>query len=552
MQKFHWSKKATWILISGLIVIGIGVAVYFAFFRNTFSKENIVVQISGPTEAVAGKEVSWLVTIKNKNEITIEDINLTFNYPSGVFNSDGSLKKKEKKIIKTIPGGEEKSVNFSGIIFGSEDEIKKAKVSIKYHPKSLSTFFENNATFSTRISETSILFSMNAPNSVDPGQPFSISFSWQSVFSFPLENVQIRLSPPEGFEQISSKLDNERKEGEKIIFDLGSLNEGEGASLKIDGKINGNVGEEKLFRADFGIFDDVLYEFTSLAAIKKVITVYASTLDVFLQVNGDSDYIASPGENLAFMLNFSNTGKEVYRNLSLTAELESDVLDFTTLEAPGGTVEGKKVNFTSKNFPDLLFLGPYGQGSVGFNVKVKDYDSSFSKENGLIKANITFGTIQKSFQIKVSSKTSLNEQAYLALNELPTNVKAANIFTLPENVPLLEKGKDNFFVINFHLDNKGNKLRNAKIVFTLPQEVSFENKVFPQNLNINFDTAKREITLNIGNIGAKSSQDYFLQFKINPQSLPQQIHNEIKLTGQDVWTGKNFEISLPSQTTDSL
>ncbi|HOK35595.1 MAG TPA: hypothetical protein PLL80_02855 [Candidatus Pacearchaeota archaeon] len=551
LHQFHWSKKSTLILVSTLLLVGIGTIIYFSFFKNTFSKENIVIQVSGPEETISGKEVSWLVNIKNQSEITVNDVVLNFEYPSGVFADDGSIKKREQKIISTIAGGEQKSESFSGIIFGTKDEIKNGKVSVTFHPENLSTLFENQASFSTRISDTSILFSMELPTKVDPDEEFSVSFSWQSSFPFPLTDLELRFSSPDGFQRTSSKTENERIEEGKNIFDIGALNEGEGGKLEIKGKLEGKANEEKLFEANFGIFDPKLYEFIPLATVKKVVKIRTSTLDAFLKVNGDPNYVALPGENLAFIINFVNNGEDVYRNLTLTVTLDSDVLDFSTLKAPGGRVEGKKITFSSDNFPDLLFLGPYSQGSVGFNVMVKDYNSSFSKENGLIKANIDFGTIEKSFQIKVSSKISLNEKVSLSLNDLPLDIN--NIFNNSQTGSLLEVGKDTFFAIDFHLDNKGNKLKNSKITFSLPQEVSFQNKTSPPDLNVNFDEDTRELTLSIGDIGANFSQDYFLVFKITPTTLPQELHGEVKLTGEDVWTGKNFnDITLPLQNTDAL
>jgi hypothetical protein len=421
---------------------------------------------------------------------------------------------------------------------------------LTYHPQGLSTQFQNNTSFSTRISDTSVVFSMELPLKVEPDEQFSSSLSWQSGFPFPLKGVQIRFSPPEGFERLSEKTENETEESGKIIFDIGTLNESQGGKRELKGRLKGEVGEEKLFRADFGIFDEKLYEFIPLVTVEKVVKIKTSTLDVSMKVNGETDYIASPNENLAFIIDFVNTGEDIYRNLSLIVELESDVLDFSSLRATGGKVEGKKITFSSDNFPDLLFLGPYGQGSVGLNVKVKDYDSSFSKQNGLIKEKITFGTIEKAFQTKVSSKISFNEKIYPNLESLPDDIRG--IFDFGTSSSEIVIGQENTFVIGFKIENRGNQLTGVKISGTLPAAVSFTNKSFPENAEISFDEDKRGLVLNIGNIPANFEKEYFLECKIIPATLPQKIHDEFKLSGKDSWTGKGFELTIPSQTTDSL
>jgi len=547
-MNLHWTKKKTIILVFVLLVALIGTFVYFFFFKNTFSKENIILKISGPQDIVAGKEISWVVSIKNQSEITIENLELIFEYPEGVFDNEGSVKKKEKRIIKKIAGGEEKTETFSGLIFGVKEETKTAKASLTYNPEGLSAFFQNDTSFSTRISDTSIVFSMDAPLKVEPGEKVSISFFWQSSFPFPLKNVQIRFSPPEGFERISNKTEEERQESGKIIFDLGSVNENEGGKRQIEGLLNGEAGDEKLFKIEFGIFDEKLYEFIPLASIEKIVKIKTSTLDASIKVNGETNYVASPGENLAFIVDFMNTGEDIYRGLSLTVELESDVLDFSTLRAPGGKIEGKKITFSSDNFPDLLFLGPYGSGSVGFTINLKDYDESFYKENAVIKEIIKIGTIEKSFQTKVSSKLSFKEKIYSKSEFLPQDVRS--IFDI--NISSIIIGKENNFVIGFEIKNYGNQLTDVKITGTLPANVSFLNKFFPSNTDIQFNENKRELVLNIGNISANFKKEYFLQLKIVPSNMPDVIHNNFKLTGKDSWTDKNFEIIIPSQTTQAL
>lgn len=545
---FHWTKKKTIILVSVLLVVLVGASIYFFFFKNTFSKEDIVLQISGPQDIVAGKEMSWVVNIKNKSEITIENIELVFEYPEGVFNDDGSIKKKEKKIIKKIQGGEEKTETFSGLIFGAKEEIKTAKVVVTYNPEGVSAFFQNDTSFSTRISDTSLVFLMDAPSKIEPGENISVSISWQSGFSFPLKNIQIRFSPPEGFERTSEKLEEEREESGKFIFDIGSVNENEGGKRQIEGRLNGEVGDEKLFKVEFGIFDEKLFEFIPLASVEKVVKIKTSALDASIKVNGEANYIASPGESLAFIVNFMNTGEDIYRGLSLTVELEGGVLDFSTLQAPGGKIEGKKIIFSSDNFPDLLFLGPYGEGSVGFTIKVKEYNDAFFEENALIKETIKIGTIEKSFQTKVSSKLSFKESVYSKSELLPPDVRS--VFDV--NTSSIIIGKENNLVIAFKIENYGNKLTDVKISGTLPENVYFADKFFPSNADIQFNKDKKELVLNIGNIPANFKKEYFVQLKITPTSVPDTIHNSFKLTGKDSWTGKIFEITIPSQTTDSL
>lgn len=547
-QEIHWTKKETLGLFVFLLIVGIGAILYFFFFQNAFSKEDIILKISGPQEITSGKEISWIVNIKNQSNVSIENLNLTFEYPSGVFTKDGKIKKREERIIKILPKGKEKSESFSGIIFGTKEEVKEAKAFLIYNPKGLSTQFKNQTSFSTRISETSVLFSMNCPTEINPEEEFPISFTWQSGFPFPLQNVQVRLFLPEGFEKVSEETENEKTTENSLVFDLGSLNENEAGKREIKGKVKGEVGEEKLFRAEFGIFDERLYEFIPLSSVQKILKITTSTLDVFRKVNGEYNYAASPGEKLNYIIEFVNTGDNYYKNLNLKVELESNVLDFSTLKAiPGGMVEGKTVTFSYKNFPKLLSLGPYEKDMVGFEVKVK---SDFSKENAVIKEKITFGTIEKQFQTKISSKVSFDEKIYSDLESLPDQAK--DVFDFGNSDSVLEVGRERLFVVGFKIENKGNKLKNVKIETSLPEGVSFEEKLFPQSVKYNFDQEKKTLVLDIGTISSNFSKEYLIQLKIIPTELPQEIIKKVKLTATDNWTEKTFEIERSLKDTYSL
>ena len=546
-----WSRKNTIFLLTALGLFGILLIIYFFFFKNTFSTQNILLQISAPEEIVSGKKITWLITIKNNSEVSLENLNLDFEYPSGVFGKDNSIEKREsKKIEGTLLPHQEISEDFSGTIFGIKEEVKEAKAFLTYTPAGLSTEFENQASFSTRISDTSVVFLMDIPKKVNPQEKLSISLKWQSVFPFPLENIQVRLTLPEGFKRTSLKTQGEEVQDQKIIFNIGVLNENEGGQVNLSGKIEGEVGDQKLFRADFGVFDERLYEFVALASAERSVKIISSTLDVFRKINGDYDYIASPGETLNYIIEFKNTGEDIYRNLTLEIELKGSVLDFSSIKVTGGKVIGGEIVFSPKDFPDLLFLGPYGEGEVGFRVDVKEYTSSFHPQNAQILENVTFGVIEKSFQTKISSQTSFSQEVYYRKEKFPTLIK--DVFENSGPFPL-QSGQETTLVVVFNIRNLGNQLKGVKISTKLPENAEFLDKVYPSAANFSFNETTKELVLNVGNLsGYLPSKLFAFQIKISPQTLPTAIFGKTKITGKDAWTYKVFEIEAPPIDSDLI
>lgn len=507
----------------------------------------MTIEIEGPLSAKSGEEVSWVVKVKNLANVRIEDVSLTFEFPSGTFDKKGNLKKREKKEIKSLLPGEEKVRDFSGILFGKKEEIKKAKVSLVYHPAGISTEFEKEATFSTRISETSLVFLMKIiPEKVNPGDKISISLSWQSGFPFVLENLQVRFYYPSGFVPFSLLKEGIKEEGDELIFNLGSLNENEGGKREIKGRLDGKMGEEKLFRAEIGIFDETLYTFIPLVSQEKKIKLFGVSLDFSLRVNGEENYVPSPGEELAYIIDFFNTGGNIYRNLEIEVELKGKAFDFSTLSAPGGEILGKKIIFSFKNFPELLYLGPYERGRVGFRIKLKDYSFKFWLKNQILKEKIKLGSIEKEFERKISSKVEFSEKIYYNLPDFFKDKFQT------EGVYPLEKDKETSLLVVFETKNLGNELSEVKMETTLGKEVEFLNEVFPKE-GFSFNEEEKKLTFTKKLLYPRSEPYQFaFLVKVKPSSLPCQIIGKTKFSAKDVWTAKTYQFEVEPKLSEEI
>ena len=528
-KRFKWTTKKTLFLVFGLAVAVSSYGAYIFFFQNNFSSEDILVKVSAPKGAKNGKEITWLVTVKNNSEIGIENLKLTFTYPKGVFDKKDKIIQRKQKLIDSLAAGETTSESFSGIIFGTEGEVKKAIAFLTYSPDGYSGKFEDGGSCSTVIDESLTVFEMKIPRKANPGEEFVISLSYQSGFSFPLEDVQVKILVPEGFEVLSKLSENSgRLEKNKIIFDIGSLNEQEGGKREIRGKLNGQVKDKKLFSAEFGRFDQGLYQFVPLDSTSKKIEILSTTLDFFRKVNGQYNYVAKPGEKLRHIIEFSNNGDNIYRDLELIVELKSSVLDFSTLKASGGVIEGNKIKFSSDDFPDLLYLEPYGKAKVGFTVDVKDFDASACDKASLIDEKITLGTIQKSFQTPVASNTIFDQEIFYAIENSSTEIQ--NSF---------KKVSNKKPIIVWEIMNFGNEIKDSKITATIPEGIEYLKEVYPQDAKFKYNKKKRELTLNMESISqCVSSQKFAFQIEIGSGDPPGELVEDVIFTGSDKQTGE--------------
>lgn len=548
-KKIFKSKEFKYFLIFFILISLLGAG--YLFFRNGFSKENVILQISAPKEASNGEEVSWVVTVKNKSNIKIKDIKLVVEYPSGIFDSKGNLKKREEFKIKEISSQEEEVKNLSGIIFGKKNEKKEIKASLIYSPLGFSSEFQNESSFVTLITDSLITLNMKLPDKAEKGEKIKMSLSWQSGFSLPLDSVQVRVTLPEGFKRTSGPEEDERGNFEtqekvsqsKIIFDIGTLNEGEGQKKEIEGKLSGEIGDEKMFKAEIGKFDEEQYEFIPLDVAEKSIKIVSSNIELSRKINGQDEYFPIPGEKLSYVVKFKNAGEDIYRDLDLAIELNSDYLDLSTLKSQGGEVESNKITYSSKTVPELLYLGPYEEGSVGFSVSVK---SGVLPQDSSVRDTITVGKIVKSYVTKISSQSSFYQYAYYHLPKaLKGQIKTGGSFPLKEN-------KETTLVIYWKPKNKGNRIENSKITAILPSNVKWTGKFYPANSNFSYNKSKRVVTLNLGDISYNFSKSYAFQLKVKSPDLPQDLISNSKFFGRDNWTRQSFEVLAPNLSTESV
>lgn len=538
--KIEKSEKKSLIFLiffGGIIFLAI-----FGFFlfskKPSFSKEDIKLEIISPSSIDSGKEINFVVKIKNQSAKDIENVKIIFDFPKSTFSKEGKPKKREEKFIKEIKKGEEKKESFSGVVFGEKGEIKKTKVKVSFFPKGLSILFENEASSSFLISENFLLFEIKNEKEISPQKKTKIIITYKNLFSFPLEFMKIRAFFPQNFQKIKESLKS-KKEGDFYFYNLGTLDPGEGGKIEIEGKFLGKVGEEIPLKFEIGKEDPETFEFSSFLEKKITFKIVSSEIAIFLKVNGEKKDVLLPGEEANFIIIFKNIGENVYRDLSLKVKIEGNVFGKDSLKAPGGEIkENNLIVFPAENFPELLYLGPYEEGKVGFKFKIKE---NFSQKNPEFKIKVFLQEKEKTFDFKIQTKLSLKLNFYY---NLPSEYKEK--FQTEGSFPP-EIGKETKFLAEIVLKNEGNEIKNPRFIFLLPQNVSFENEFLPEDLKISFNSISRELSVNLENVPAFFEKKYLFLFKIVPQKEDDLIFEDAKFEGKDDFTNKEIEFFFPQK-----
>jgi len=552
-------KKFIFIII--ILCIALGAAGFWYWQRNPYSKEILKLEILGSGEAAIFQEVEYTVKYKNNGNVRLEEPRLIFEFPEHTLLEEGLSRRQEMgpEELGDIYPGEEKTIQFKGRLFGKEGDIKTAKAWLSYRPKNLQARYESATTFTTEIKSVPLTFDFDLSSKIEAGRDFKFSLNYYSSLDYPLSNLGIKIEYPSGFEFLGS----DPQGLAKTEWEISLLNQAEGGRIEITGKLSGEVKEQKIFKATLGIWQED--EFVLLKEITRGVEITRPRLFVFQQINGQSQYIANPGELLHYEIFFRNIGEEPFTDLFLVATLEGRGFDLETVKADLSQFKkgDNSIIWDWRDVPKLRFLGQGEEGKVEFWINLKDEweISSPQEKNAILKNTVLISQIKEEFETKINSKLAISQRGYYQEEGF------GNSGPIPPKV-----GETTTYTIIWQAKNYFNDVKNVKVKAVLPSNVRLTGKIFPEqeSSKFAFDIQSREIiwmvrdnrVMETGTGVLNPAPNIAFQVALTPTSgqkgkvLP--IIKGAIITGEDQWTesfieGKTSAIdtTLPDDSTVS-
>lgn len=524
-----------------------GITGYWYWQKNSYSKEILKLEIVGENEVQAFNEIEYLGRYKNNGNITLEDAELVFEYPENSQIERGGNLRIIKKLEDIYPG-EEKSFSFKARLLGKEGDIKTAKAALTYRPKDLKAFYSSETTHSAKIKFVPITFEFDLPSKAEPDRSIEILLNYFSNSEFPLSGLRIIIDYPSGFEFSESN----PPALEKSNWDISLLNKAEGGRIEIKGKLSGEIGDQKIFRARLGIWKD--NKFIVLKEAMRGLEISNLRLAIYQQINGSENYIANPGDNLYYEIFFRNTGEEPFSNLFLISRLKGEAFDFGTVKTEFGQFNSgdNSIIWDYKKIPKLRFLDQGEEGKVGFWINLKkDWKPSDSWDKNLVLKNkIILSKAKEEFETKINSKLVIAQAGYFE----------DEVFGNSGPVPP-EAGKTTTYTIIWQAKNYYSDVNNVKVKAILPRGVKLTGKIFPENSKLTFDLQSREVVWKLGDLKAGTgvlnpAPNVAFQVSLIPvesqRGRPAKIIGEAKISGEDAFTEKTLESITPPITKETV
>ncbi|MBI5126374.1 MAG: hypothetical protein HZA80_01245 [Candidatus Taylorbacteria bacterium] len=570
-EDHHMSFFTKLLIASGIFfVLALGVGAYL-FFQgsNMVSANNVDIMIEGPVSVSGGEPLGFQVQVYNKNNIKLELVDLTVEFPAGTADPDDSTKelRRFREFMDDInPGGvSQKTVR--AILYGEENSRKQVKVRVEYRVKGSNAINYKEKDYEVAITSAPINISISSFKEVNSGQEFEMAVQVTSNSQEVLKNILLKAVYPFGYTFISSDV--------KPIYDnatwkIGDLPPKGKRTIKIKGRIDGQDDEERVIRFALGVqsikSDKIIgTEFVTTAQNILVKKPFLSTEVAF---DGDTtiqEYVSQFNNQVQVEISWFNNLPTSVIDGEIRVKLSGSAFDKASVSPDQGfyrSAENEIVwnKITSKS---LASIGAGESGRVSFRITPRNLSTQarqvINPDIGIdvsVKANrvsdgsnvpqVIASTVKK--KIKVGSSASLASQVLYSTGPL-TNTGP---FPPKAETPTT-------FTVLWTIYNTSSNISNAEVRSSLPAYVKWVDKVAPSNENIVYNPVDGSIIWKAGSIAANTGTDANkrqVAFQISLTPSVSQVGqspvliNEAVFSAIDQFTNTQIETNLSGQTTE--
>lgn len=570
-EKWHGANKGmskkqkivVWSLVSFflLIVLSIGgFASYQNYKKNAFHADRVEVSISGPKEADSTQVQQYTINFKNANRVTLKDAEIFLEYSENFQPTDNLNLKflnptSSKFWIGDIKSNQSGSVDLKGIFYAPKDFPVYLHATIIYTPSNGIEQQQATNQLAVNITTSPVLLDLTAPDQVVDGDAVEYIIDYKNLDVRPLKDVQIKVEYPEGFQ--FNKSEPSASEQDRIWY-LGTLEANQGGKIKISGRISGEKDQgkpAKVFLGHMGAEN----QFAVYNSREKVSRMVSPVLSIKQALSGSTDNIVKAGDILNYVVTFENTGEIALRNAIVTAQIDSNVLDFSKLNVDKGSYDGKTglITWKASEVPNLANIEPKGTGDVRFTIPVK---SIIPVENENDK-NFVISSVAKIDSPDIP--TSVGSNKIIGSNRLDLKVASKVLFdgagfysdsNIKNSGPIpMQVGKSTTFTLHWAVVNVSNDLGEVKVRSSLPSGIKWTGKIFPATEKISYNERTNEFIWEPGKIPAGSGiklprKEVAFQIEVVPQinqvgKTPTLLNKSI-LSFRDEFTGKDATLEL--------
>lgn len=553
------------IIAAMFFIASLAYASFIFLFQKEEAAGNVDISINSQISVSAGEEFTFDVIIQNNNNISMETVDLSIEYPDGTRDGkDVSVSlPRERNDIGSIDPGTFLRETRTVFLFGEEGETKEFDVKIFYRTPESNAVFEKKKTFEVVLQSTPVRMNLSSVKEITAGQSLEFDLELISNSNETLDNVLIKADYPFGFRFISSTLDNQLDNDTWLVDKIGPR---EKINFKIVGELQGQNNEEKYFGFSAGLKDeeseDIAVVFSNIG---KTLEVTRPFLEIDFAIKNNNSNVINLQSDTNQRINLSyknNTGAPV-RDVEIVVQLDGEVLDEGSVAATRGFYNSldNTVSWDKTTFSKFEQLGVGESGTLELNLSSKSLIGAekFKNPEITVRAKVkakrfTDEDVPEEINSEVFKTLRFNSLVLVDANSLYFDGAFVNEGPIP---PKAEQTTT--YTVDFAILNSSNRLSGAMIKMRLPNYVSYQNKIWPNDEGITYSSDNREVIWRIGEIKENvgfSGDKVRGAFQVSITPSVSQIGTRavlasgVEFIATDLFTGEQIRIDLGQISTD--
>lgn len=564
----------TKILITSIVFfcVALGIGTYLVLNgQNIVSANNVDITVSGPVSISGGEPTSFDVQVLNQNNIILQDVVFSVDYPAGAVDTQDSLKvlKNTKDTMDNINPGGVGQKTIQAIFYGEENSKKTMNITVEYRVQGSNATFKKSKTVDILIASSPLNISISSYKEVNSGQEFEIAITLQSNSKEVLRNVLLKVVYPFGFKYISSDIKSVTPDN--TVWRVGDMPPGVKKVVKIKGSLEAQNNESRNFRFSAGspvAGSDRLIA-TEFTSGMLEVAIQRPFMTVEVAVNGDTNtekFVSNYNTPINVSVNYFNNLSTSIKDAEIKVKLEGSAFDKNGVTVDSGLYRAtdSEIVWNPVSLAELRSIEAGGNGKVNFTFIPKDLSTRLKPvTNPSVKFSIDIQGKRTSERdvpenIKLSSSQEVKVMSNLALGGQV--LRATGPFTNTGLVPPRVDQQTTYTIV-WTVDNTVNNASDVQVRSALPAYVKWLGKISPSTEDVIYDASSGELVWNVGSIGTNTAgtpKRKQLAFQVSLQPTLAQagqspvILNSSAVTATDDFTGVSLKSSLGVLKTSSV
>ncbi len=550
-----WWKTAAALVVGFLVLAaiagGIGLFIWHNLSGESFTNERVLLKVDAPLGVTSGQETLYTITLTNKEKVDLFNVRIEAKYPdnfafasSNPEPSDGENRSWTFSVLKP---GETKTVELKGTLLAALNSSQDLKISAVFKPSNLNANFRQEANVELLVNSATVTIEVSGPEKTLANQKQDYLVAYSNTGTEDLTDVRVVADFPEGFVMLGS--DPVQVENTNNRWDV--------KELKVDGKGIIKISGDYSAVSDAGTKDFKIRierklgdEYITQSEATAITEIIKDQLSLQLIINGSAeDQTVAFGDTLTYSLNYKNTGETELKDVSLTAALNSQIIDWSTLQdAKSGVRTGTTIVWTGKEVPQLATLAPGAEGQLSWQVRLKDSKSLGASVSKFDVENYVEGSVGQTGALSVQS--TVRSKTILTHVNSDVSVSADARYYNEDSLPLgsgpiqPQAGETSSYNIRLALTNNLRNVKNVTVTAVLPKDVSWINKETHLLGAVNYNPSSHSVTWTMDQVSPtmKPEAHFNVSIKPTPNDAGKVLVlvSSVSFTATDVATGSQI------------